>query len=166
MKIQSTDNKFNLDIDIGFGGSWDDDEYQKGFGVSLAFGSSNFKSTYEGEGGLHSKKKDEILVFLEDLERLNNELKGSSELKLYFIEGDWPNPEFCCFSLKFLILDGAGHIGLEIEATKELRYSNEKDFLHRSSIGFEIHRVHLESFIGFLKNKYNGSSIKNELFAE
>lgn len=164
MEIKAIDSKFSVEIQLNPWGCWDSSDYVKGFEFGAAYKALNFESRYGGEGSLSSVKQDELLNFISDLKTLFQKLSGAAFYE-FLLSGDpEPDGELTFYKVKFgfYSLDSLGNIAFKISCQREHRYSDTKDFIHESSVEFQVYQESLEGFYKYLKTMYVESNIKNE----
>ncbi len=164
MELRSIDSKFSAEITLNPWGAWDSSDYVKGFDFSATYAGLNFLSKYSGEGSLKPIEEDELRVFIASLERLFERLSGEAFYEFPLSSEPLADGELTFYVVKlgFYSLDSLGKIAFKISCRREHRYSDTKDFIHSSSIEFQVYQESLESFCKYLKAQYNESNIKNE----
>jgi hypothetical protein len=164
MELKSIDSKFSAEIKLKPWGAWDSSDYVKGFDFGVTYAGLNFSSKYSGEGSLKPVKEDELLIFIASLEWLFEKLSGEAFYEFSLSGEPEPDGELTFYIVKqgFYSLDSLGNIGFHISCKREHRYSDTKDFIHKSSLEFQVYQEGLRDFCKYLKAQYNESNIKNE----
>ncbi len=163
MEIKSVDSKFAVEIELNPYGDWDSSDYVKGFGFKAALKGLNFSSEYSGEGGLGTAKEDELLSFISALNSLYQKLSGTAFYEFSLSGESTSDGELTFYRVKlgFYSLDSLGNIAFKICCQREHRYSDTKDFIHESSVEFQVYQECLEAFVKYLKTEYQESNITN-----